>query len=101
MTCIIAEPCIDIKDKSCLDVCPVDCIHETERMLVIDPQECIECGACEPECPMEAIFPEDALPERWHAFVRINYGYSAGPDEVNRLATEYAVEHNVQNQQPA
>ena len=62
MTYIIAEPCIDVKDKSCVDVCPVDCIHEFDRMLVIDPEECIDCGACEPECPVEAIFPEDTLP---------------------------------------
>ena len=100
MTYIISEPCIDVKDKSCIDVCPVDCIHATERMLVIDPQECIDCGACEPECPVEAIFPENALPERWQTFVRINYAYSEGPDEVNRLANEYAAEHGVQNQQP-
>src|SRR6478752_4580578 len=61
MTYIIAEPCIDIKDLSCVDGCPVDCIHQAERILVIDPEECIDCGACEPECPVEAIFPEDAL----------------------------------------
>ena len=67
MTYIIGEPCIDIKDKSCVDVCPVDCIHEFDRMLVIDPEECIDCGACEPECPVEAIFPEDALPDKWDA----------------------------------
>ena len=65
MTYIIAEPCIDIKDLSCVDVCPVDCIHEFDRMLIIDPEECIDCGACEPECPVEAIFPEDALPDKW------------------------------------
>ena len=75
MTYIIAEPCIDIKDRSCVDVCPVDCIHEYERLLVIDPEECIDCGACEPECPVEAIFPEDALPEKWEPFVKINYAY--------------------------
>ena len=48
MTYIIAEPCIDIKDRSCVDVCPVDCIHEFGRMLIIDPEECIDCGACDP-----------------------------------------------------
>ena len=78
MTYIIAEPCIDIKDRSCVDVCPVDCIHEAERILVIDPEECIDCGACEPECPVEAIFPEDALPEKWEPFVKINYAYPEG-----------------------
>ena len=65
MTYIIAEPCIDIKDLSCVDVCPVDCIHAADRILVIDPEECIDCGACEPECPVNAIFPEDQLPAEW------------------------------------
>ena len=62
MTFVIAVPCIDVKDKSCIDVCPVDCIREYQRMLVIVPEECIDRGACEPECPVEAIYPEDALP---------------------------------------
>ena len=97
MTYIIAEPCIDIKDLSCVDVCPVDCIHVADRMLVIDPEECIDCGACEPECPVEAIFPEDALPEKWDPFVKINYAYGEGMDVVNQLAQEYADEHDVQN----
>ena len=85
MTYIISEPCIDIKDKSCVDVCPVDCIHEMDRMLVIDPDECIDCGACEPECPVEAIFPEDALPDKWAPFVKINYAYPEGPSVINPL----------------
>ena len=63
MTYIIGEACIDVKDISCQSVCPVDCIHETDRMLVIDAEECIDCGACEPECPVEAILPEDAIPD--------------------------------------
>ncbi len=97
MTYIIAEPCIDIKDRSCVDVCPVDCIHEGDRMLVIDPEECIDCGACEPECPVEAIFPEDALPEKWSAFVEINYAFPEGMARVNELAESYASEHDVRN----
>src|SRR6266550_4434354 len=97
MTYIIAEPCIDIKDLSCVDVCPVDCIHEFERILIIDPEECIDCGACEPECPVEAIFPEDALPEKWNDFVKINYAYGDGADVINNLTNEYATQHNVQN----
>ena len=84
MTYIIAEPCIDIKDLSCVDVCPVDCIHEFERILIIDPEECIDCGACEPECPVEAIFPEDALPDKWNAFVEINYAFP-DPAKINAL----------------
>ena len=79
MTYIIAEPCIDVKDKSCVDVCPVDCIHPTDgegvNMLYIDPEECIDCGACEPECPVEAIFAEEDLPEEWHSFIEVNAAY--------------------------
>jgi NAD-dependent dihydropyrimidine dehydrogenase PreA subunit len=70
MTYIIGDACIDVKDISCQSVCPVDCIHETDRMLVIDAEECIDCGACEPECPVEAILPEDAIPADWEPFVR-------------------------------
>ena len=90
MTYIIAEPCIDIKDLSCVDVCPVDCIHEFERILVIDPEECIDCGACEPECPVEAIFPEDALPTKWEPFVKINYAYGDGAEVVNALVEDWS-----------
>ena len=100
MTYVIAEPCIDVLDISCVSVCPVDCIHYdegTDRKLFIDPNECIDCGACEPECPVEAIFPEDALPEKWEPFVKINYAYGDGLDVVNELVDQYATEHNVQN----
>ena len=76
MTYIIAEPSIDVKDKACVEVCPVDCIHPTDgegvTMLYIDPDECIDCGACEPECPVEAIFSEDELPEGQEKFIEIN-----------------------------
>ncbi len=68
MTYVIAEPCIDVLDLSCVSVCPVDCIHYEEgvdRKLFIDPNECIDCGACEPECPVNAIFPEESLPAEW------------------------------------
>ena len=98
MTYIISEPCIDIKDRSCVDVCPVDCIHEFERILIIDPEECIDCGACEPECPVEAIFPEDALPDKWEAFVKINYAFPEGAGVINPLVQQYADENNVQTE---
>ena len=97
MTRVITSKCIGTKDVSCVDVCPVDCIHEFDRLLIIDPEECIDCGACEPECPVEAIFPEDALPDKWEPFVKINYAYSEGPEAVNPLVDAYATEHNVQN----
>jgi NAD-dependent dihydropyrimidine dehydrogenase PreA subunit len=88
MTYIVAEPCIDQMDRSCIAVCPVDCIHETESMLVIDPEECIECGACEPECPVEAIYPADALPEKWAPFAMINAAWSEGADRVTELLSD-------------
>ena len=89
MTYIITEPCIDTKDRSCIEVCPVDCIHEVDRMLVIDPEECIDCGAFEPECPVEAIFPEDAVPVKWEPFIKINYTWSDGAaGAVNGLVAE-------------
>ena len=95
MTYIIAEPCIDIKDLSCVDVCPVDCIHQFDRILVIDPEECIDCGACEPECPVEAIFPEDALPEKWQEFTTINAAYLEGTEAVDGLVEDYCARHGV------
>ncbi|MFQ6013813.1 MAG: indolepyruvate ferredoxin oxidoreductase subunit alpha [Anaerolineae bacterium] len=69
---VICEPCIDVKDKSCVEVCPVDCIYEGEDMFYINPEECIECGACEPVCPVEAIFEADAVPPEWESFIKKN-----------------------------
>ena len=63
MTYVITSPCIDLKDKTCIEECPVDCIYEGERMLYIHPDECVDCGACEPVCPVDAIFYEDDLSE--------------------------------------
>ena len=77
MTYVIAEPCVDVKDKSCVEVCPVDCIHgeEGDNQLYINPAECIDCGACEPECPVEAIFEEAAVPAEWKNYIAINADY--------------------------
>jgi NAD-dependent dihydropyrimidine dehydrogenase PreA subunit len=77
MTYVITEPCIGVKDASCVDVCPVDCIHATEddAMYFIDPDECIDCGACEPECPVTAIFAEDAVPDDQQKYIQINADY--------------------------
>src|SRR3972149_5595503 len=72
MPYIIAEPCIGVKDKACVEVCPVDCIYEGETMLYIHPEECIDCGACEPVCPVKAIFAEDEVPDQWKQFTAIN-----------------------------
>ena len=75
MTYIIAQPCIGTKDASCVEVCLVDCIYEAGDMYFIHPDECIDCGACEPECPVEAIFAEEDMPEDQGRFVEINTKY--------------------------
>jgi ferredoxin len=69
---VVAEPCIDCKDRSCLEVCPVDCIYEGPRMLYIHPDECVGCGACEWACPVEAIFSEGDLPSKWSQYADAN-----------------------------
>ena len=73
MTYVVTEDCIKCKFMDCVDVCPVDCFYEGENMLVIHPEECIDCGVCEPECPVEAIFEEDEVPDEWHKYSKINY----------------------------
>ncbi len=82
MPYVIAEPCINVKDKACVDVCPVDCIYdvEGENMLYINPDECIDCAACEPVCPVAAIFAEDALPDKWKQFKATNANFFKGKD---------------------
>jgi ferredoxin len=80
MTYVIAEPCIGTKDTACVDVCPVDCIHpktdedefEGAEMLYIDPDECIDCNACVPACPVAAIFADDDLPDKWAHYAEVN-----------------------------
>ena len=83
MAYVIAEPCIGTKDNSCVEVCPVDCIHPTPdepdyekvEMLYIDPEECIDCDACVEACPVDACFAEDQLPDEWQKYVQINSDY--------------------------
>ena len=74
---IITQPCIGVKDASCVEVCPVDCIHTDDAadMYYIDPDECIDCGACVDPCPVDAIFPEDETPAEWTSFIKINADY--------------------------
>ena len=72
MTFVVTESCIKCKLTDCVEVCPVDCFHEGPNMLVIDPEECIDCTLCEPECPVEAIFSEDELPEDQQQFLALN-----------------------------
>ncbi|ADI03448.1 ferredoxin [Streptomyces bingchenggensis BCW-1] len=79
MTYVIAQPCIDIKDRACVIECPVDCIYEGNRTLYINPAECVDCHACEPVCPVEAIFYEDDLPQQWAQYKAINAEYFESP----------------------
>jgi NAD-dependent dihydropyrimidine dehydrogenase PreA subunit len=80
---VISEPCIGVKDNSCVEVCPVDCIHptpdepdwEAHEQLYIDPMECIDCDACVEACPVDAITSEDFVPPEWERFIKINAAY--------------------------
>ncbi len=72
MTYVVAENCIKCKFTDCVEVCPVDCFHEGPNCLVIDPEECIDCNLCVSECPAEAIFPEDDVPENQRQFIALN-----------------------------
>jgi NAD-dependent dihydropyrimidine dehydrogenase PreA subunit len=69
---VIAEPCIDVMDRACVDECPVDCIYEGGRSLYIHPDECVDCGACEAVCPVQAIYYEDDLPVDWKVYAEDN-----------------------------
>jgi len=72
MTYVVTDNCIRCKYTDCVEVCPVDCFHEGPNFLVIDPDECIDCTLCEPECPAEAIFAEDDVPEGMENFTELN-----------------------------
>ncbi len=77
MAHVVTAPCFGCKYTDCVVVCPCECFHEGEKMLYIDPQECIDCEACVPECPVEAIFYEDNVPEEWKEFIQLNAEMSA------------------------
>ena len=90
MAYVIAEPCIGVKDTACVDVCPVDCIHPRKdeggfagaRQLYINPDECIDCGACVPVCPVAAIFTLEDLPAQWRHFAPANAEFYARTSSV-------------------
>lgn len=75
MIYIITEPCIGVKDASCVEVCPVDCIYEGDDQYYIHPDECIGCSACEAVCPVEAIFDEDDVPDEWVDYIEKNRAF--------------------------
>lgn len=76
MAFVVADPCVNCRYTDCVAVCPVDCFYQGMNMLVIHPEECIDCGACEPECPATAIYEEDDLPGKWQMYAPINAVYS-------------------------
>lgn len=78
MTYVVTEDCIKCKHTDCVEVCPVDCFHEGPNFLVIDPEECIDCTLCVPECPIDAIFFEDDLPEDQEKFTALNAELAKG-----------------------
>jgi ferredoxin len=91
MAYIITETCVDLKDKSCVDVCPVDCIIDggaEDRLLVINPDECIDCGACVDPCPVAAIFPEDEVPPEQKKFIPWNFDYFKSDADKARVRAE-------------
>jgi ferredoxin len=83
MTHVITDACIGSKEESCVAVCPVDCIYEAERMFVIDPDECIDCGACIPECPVSAIYTEETAPDWARPFTAVNAAVTTSIEAVN------------------
>lgn len=72
MAMVVTEPCFGCKYTDCVVVCPCDCFHEGESMLYIDPESCIECYACVPECPTQAIFLDSEVPEKWRGYIDLN-----------------------------
>lgn len=78
MPYVVTEPCIGTKDKACVAVCPVECFYEGSDQLMINPEECIDCGLCVPECPVDAIFADDEVPEKWKSYIEKNSGAFKG-----------------------
>ena len=96
MTYVIAEPCVGTKDTACVEVCPVDCIHPTKdeaefeeaKILYINPDECIDCAACEPVCPVTAIFAEEDTPDQYKDWIQIHYDYFTDKDAAKARVDE-------------
>ena len=97
MTFVVTQGCVDILDKSCQSVCPVDCIYEGDRMMYINPDECVDCGACEPVCPQTAIFYDEEVPDDLSVFLEAGraffseLGSPGGADSVGRVGTDSPV----------
>jgi ferredoxin len=88
MSYVVCEPCCDCKYTDCVAVCPCECFYQDDVMLYIDPEHCIDCDACAPECPVEAIFPETSVPGRWVHFIQLNAERAAALKENGGHITE-------------
>ena len=91
MSYVIAQPCVDQNDKSCIEVCPVDCITadaSVDRKFYVDPEVCIDCGACADACPNEAIFRSDELPAEWAAYARVDAIWYRNPEAARAAVNE-------------
>lgn len=91
MSYVIAQPCVDQNDKSCIEVCPVDCITadaNLDRKFYVDPDVCIDCGACADACPNEAIFRSDELPAEWAAYARVDATWYRNPEAARAAVNE-------------
>jgi NAD-dependent dihydropyrimidine dehydrogenase PreA subunit len=97
VTYIITQACVDLLDRTCVGECPVDCIYEGERMLYIQPDECIDCGACEPVCPVDAIYYDEDAPEELEHFTAVNaeffdgLGSPGGAEAVGKIRRDHPV----------
>ncbi len=85
MTFVVGENCIKCKHTDCVEVCPVDCFYEGPNMLVINPDECIDCALCEPECPVDAIYADDELPDDQKDFLQLNEELSAKWEVISEM----------------
>jgi ferredoxin len=90
MTFVITEPCLSAKDASCVEVCPVDCIHDVDALFVIDPEECIDCGACVAECPVQAIYADQELPTGMRRFAELGVLFAGDRDAARERAATFA-----------
>jgi ferredoxin len=112
MAYVVADPCVKCKYTDCVAVCPVDCFYEGKNSLAINPDECIDCGACEPECPTTAIFEESELPAKWNVYTEINAVVSGAkpvdkanvgswPEHLRAQAETVSTWPNITEQKPA
>lgn len=96
MTFVVLEECIQCKHTDCVAVCPVDCFYEGPNFLVINPEECIDCALCEPECPVDAIRAEEDVPEDQKHFIQLNADLSGHPNWIQINTQKPALDHHEQ-----